>query len=241
MRTIKHKKNYNNKFDCNYYTVLRPISYAIWQTGERVSVEVAGEYHHEAVLLEKDTLLFEKIDDYLAYMDMGIDASQYRLMLLEAFPKLAEKGALLSKLLFKKIESETLTEAETVKELATNEKIALFCNYFKMANGIQYRISKAEVGMIKNVEINDDLLERYFNSQEWWAKVKSVTNYVKNINQIRTLVAKTSTDGHPNGWDAAYFKGLDGTQIGAYYKHLSSLGLTAVKDRLGNIVNYEKK
>jgi len=81
--------------------------------------------------------------------------------------------------------------AANIQDIPVNDKIAIFCELYEQAEGIKYKITAAEVGKIKALAITaEDLrfvLEAYFPCHEWFAKTKSVGNFVRYFNEVRAI------------------------------------------------------
>lgn len=78
------------------------------------------------------------------------------------------------------------------KTNATKEKIALFCIGYKAwslkstGHQLEYKPTRADAGMLKNIELNENLL-RTFLLNEFWTKEKTISNYVKHYNEIKRI------------------------------------------------------
>lgn len=124
-------------------------------------------------------------------------------------------------------------KVEEINEMASNDKIAMFCRYFFDNMKVKYKVSAADAGKIKNVEVTDKLMEVYFKKTQWWSKTKSISNYVKHFNELRTLAAGTYPDKTvkrwPDEWTASFENSItDMRELNEWYKHLYSLGLRPV-------------
>lgn len=230
MRSLNFFKNYNNKLDCEYYTSIRPAA-AGYMGGERLEVFKGEKKQHEATVVGIRQFTFDKLNDFITCLDAGVTLPHFKALFKGFYPDFDFENEAVVMLLLKRLQ-------DSQAGLAANEKIALFCRSYEQQHRVKYKISKAEVGMISKAEMSEPLVQLYFTSTEWWAKVKSVTNYCKNINEIRQLAVNGSTGGHPNRWDVAHTKKLDGAGLTAYYQHLRGLGLKAVKDRNNSIVDW---
>lgn len=228
MKKLNYQKDFNNKLSCQYYTSIRLESNGL-AVGDQVEAYVKKKKHHDAIVIDCRNVFLDSLNDFVTYLDAGCSAEEFKKIMVEFYPETDFKKERVSLLLFKK---------DVVQH---NTKIALFCKFFKKYNNVSYVISQAEIGMINRVEVTEDLLLRYFESDAWWAKPKTVTGFVKNHNELRTLTVNNNPSGHPNSWDAEYFKKLTGPQISDYYRHLGSLGLEAVKDRLGAMIDWKPK
>lgn len=253
MKTLNYTKNFNNKLDCRYYTSIRPASCGL-VPAEKVTATIDRVPVHEAVAVEIRHLKFDKLNNFTTCLDAGVELHIFKGFWKEWYPDFDFENDGVFVILFRV--SSTIAPSQSFEgrrsdtqistpQVPTNEKIALFCRYFERYNKVKYKISKAESGMIQKVEVTEDLLERYFLCRDWWASVKSVTNYVKNINQVRVLASTSSattaqgvTTLHPNQWDKEYSRKLDGPGLTSYFKHLRSLGLEAKKGPTGLILDW---
>ncbi|MCG9911864.1 MAG: hypothetical protein MH137_11235 [Flavobacteriales bacterium] len=127
---------------------------------------------------------------------------------------------------------------EAVSGKLTADKIALFCRMYKQYCLVDYKISRAETGMIKGAEVTEPLLKVYFETTEWWAKTKSVTNYYKNLNEIRRIAAVGNNPKFPNGWDKSFAAKLTPQQLPEYFRHLREIGLEPKKNPLGHTIDW---
>lgn len=87
--------------------------------------------------------------------------------------------------------------SSTFKKLRTNavkEKIALFCEAYKAwslhktGTELAYKVSRADSGMVKNINVNQELLRVFFLT-DFWTKEKTISNYVKHYNEIQRIAA----------------------------------------------------
>ena len=144
-----------------------------------------------------------------------------------------------------------VVEKNLKKQVDNGLKVALWSKYYgkyvkKKAKGANeapksYRIMPKEIGMLSHVEVTEEMLQAYFECEEWWCKTKSVGNYVSRINEIELLLstAGSSTTKHPNKWDRDYFNMLDSAEHADYYRHLRLMGYTPVKAKTGHIIDWK--
>lgn len=222
---VTFKLNYNAKLESKMYLAILPFN-PDHRAGVEVDIYVATKFHSRAKILTTRPTSLADLTDYDTLIDVGLTADDYRKKVTEYNQSIDLHDSFLEIVIFEKIPE------------ATNEKIALFCSFYERYCGIKYKISRPEIGMIKKAEVTEEYLKRFFESQEFWAKVKSVSYYVKNINEIKRLTVQTSAGGHPHYFDKAYLSKLDTSAISSYYKHLRSLGLSAKKDALGNVIDF---
>lgn len=128
-----------------------------------------------------------------------------------------------------------------VPPLKSNEKIALFMDaYANNSNGLKYRITEREAGMIKNYDVTIELLKTYFSSNSVLFKDKySISNYCKFYNELcREAYSTIGSSKFPKKYDRDYEAKLTGKELSEYWKHLRGLGLTPKKDRQGRTTNW---
>ena len=84
-------------------------------------------------------------------------------------------------------QTDPVAEAEPKK---TNP-VAIWCAGYNANHLAPYKVSGAEAGMLKaNASlVTAELLEVYMKSSAWWASPKSVSSFIKNINEVREQVA----------------------------------------------------
>lgn len=129
---------------------------------------------------------------------------------------------------------------------STQEKIALFCRYYSahvVAQGgvqLKYKVSRADSGMIKAVDVTDKLLTTYFTSTSVLFKNHySIGNYCKFFNQLAAEASgAVKQDKFPNVWSEKFAAKLGSGQLSEYYKHLLSLGLVPKYNRSGDVIDY---
>lgn len=130
----------------------------------------------------------------------------------------------------------------TVTGEQLNEKIALFARMYEASTGIKYKITSAEVGKIKLIEMDEELLSFYFSTNDFKLREKSVSNYVKYYNYIRQLINnpdKYVKPEFPNEYNAAFERNLSGHDIARYRQHLKDRGWT-VTQRPGQAEHWTK-
>jgi hypothetical protein len=224
---ITFKKNYNAKLDSSTYLAILPFN-PEYITGTEHDIYVATKSHHRAkILITRPTSLSE-LTNYDTLLDVGITADEYRKTVTDHNPSVDLNDSFLEIVIFQKLPSKH------------NEKIALFCAFYEKYCGIKYKITPTEIGMIKKAEVTEELLKRFFESNEFWAKVKQVGYYVRNVQELKRMTVQTSAGGHPHVFDKAYLNKLEGAAISSYYTHLRSLGLVAKKNALGTIIDFVK-
>lgn len=125
------------------------------------------------------------------------------------------------------IEKEQPREAKT-----TPEKIALFCLFYKKHTTVNYVATQAEPGMIRNVTIDEKLLDAYFTTDHFYIKNNySITNYVRHFNLVQNYAYGNTKqrNKYPNTYKPEFTKTLSPNQFNAYCQHLINLGLKPQK------------
>lgn len=125
-------------------------------------------------------------------------------------------------------------------EFATNEKIALFCEFYEKRVGIKYKVSAADSGKIKGVKIDNDILNHYFfvSSNFFFLKRYSIANLVKYYNELRAEIAALGKSSHPSYYSKEYETKLQPGEVAGYWAHLRSLGLKPKKNRVGVTIDW---
>lgn len=118
-----------------------------------------------------------------------------------------------------------------VSEFPVNEKVAIFCEVYEQNQGIKYKASGADIGQLKRLNVSREdynaLIDGFFKSNEWYLKLKSVGNFVKQYNAIRALVfAPAPVKTFPLPYDHEYFSKLGMADQKAYWKFLRENGYT---------------
>jgi len=77
-----------------------------------------------------------------------------------------------------------------VKEIKVNtahQKIALWCELYKERYGINYKVQNVDISSFKTVEVTVDLINLFFDIEEWWSKEKTISRYSKYINELKRI------------------------------------------------------
>lgn len=209
---IDFSHNWNHKLDCDYYTSIRIRNDEKYVVGNYYEVFFKKDKHHESQLVDVRHMFITQLNEFIAGLDTGYSLEECKNILLKMYPNVDFNNKQITLLLFKK---------NTEK---TADKIGQFCSMYEKFTGIKYKISRAEIGMIKNVKVDERLLLAYFQSEDWWAKVKSVTNYVKNYNEIRAVALGKKASEFPNYWSEIAEKKIPTHKLSDYWKHLRDLG-----------------
>jgi hypothetical protein len=123
-----------------------------------------------------------------------------------------------------------VTELNTAKSV--QDKIVLFCSYYKHYREVPYKAKELEKANLKNVPVTRELLDTFFKSP---LANYTLDNYIKRINITRDW-NKNGMNNHlanamPDEYNAEYERTLDGPKLSEYRKHLIELGW--VKDQRG--------
>lgn len=124
----------------------------------------------------------------------------------------------------------------TLEGKHAQEKIVLWCQLYKDAYNIAYKVSAAEVMKLKKVHVSKDLLRAYFEQPDKYPFLpKSIENYVRTLNELLRLVAgKVSAEAKlPNHWNNDYYHTLSADAAIKYLQHLTALGFTKVITNTG--------
>lgn len=123
---------------------------------------------------------------------------------------------------------------------APNEKIALFCRIYEKHVGIKYKVSPADSGKIKHVQIDDILLHHYFRSDNFlWKGKYSIANLVKYYNELRADMAQGGKAKFPDDWQPELIKKLSPQETMQYYRHLRDTGMQMIKSATGQVIGFK--
>jgi hypothetical protein len=125
----------------------------------------------------------------------------------------------------------------TIEEIVSSAhvKITLFCDKYKHYTGVPYKVSAADSGKMKHVEINESLLNQYFTSDNFLFKNKySISNLVKYYNELLVEYKGVKKSKFPNVYDRDFEKKLSGQELMNYWSHLRQIGLKPVHHPLNN-------
>lgn len=126
------------------------------------------------------------------------------------------------------------------KQSGPNEKLALFCRVYEKHKGIKYKVSAADSGKIKQINPTEEQLHAYFRSENFLFKGKqSIANLVKYWNEFRADQAGQGASKFPDEWNPDLIKKLSPQETVNYYKHLRSIGLTAIKSGTGQVIGWK--
>lgn len=135
-----------------------------------------------------------------------------------------------------------VTGLKIEKQIATNERIALFCKLYESKTNIKYKVSPADAGKMKGLKISSELLDFYFASDNFLFKNKySINNLTKYYNELCVEMANANKSKYPDHWSLEYENKLQQNEVYQYWAHLRSLGLAPKKDRVGKTTEWIKK
>jgi hypothetical protein len=83
-------------------------------------------------------------------------------------------------------------KVKQLKISTQQQKLALWCELYKMTYGLAYKVSKANASHVKNIEFTQKLITKFHKNNEWWAKEKTIARYCNNINLLRRDESKGS-------------------------------------------------
>jgi hypothetical protein len=138
------------------------------------------------------------------------------------------------------------TVAVSEPELSVSQRISLWCRLYKQHKGTSYRILGSDAGKMRDLKVDEELLNYYLNDAElpqnsttWlWRGKQSISNLVRYQNEVRASMVAPAQSKHPNVWSRDYYMKLDGAGITEYMAHLRGLGLVARKHRDGSIIDF---
>ena len=130
------------------------------------------------------------------------------------------------------------------------QRVALFCRVYKQKYSNSYLVSGKEGALLKQLSLkNDDefqeIMEAYFECNEWWASPKNISGLVSRINELRQWMTASKEDGTATKWH--FHNGYSKTreqecktneELQAYWKHLREQGYK--KGRVGVVETWIK-
>ena len=113
---------------------------------------------------------------------------------------------------------ETLQGAKVKKRRISEQeqKIELWKELYKMTYGIDYQVTKTNKRKVTNIEFSQELITAFFNSNEWYAKEKTIARYVNNYNDIKRKLLgqnKETTGNQKRNYTGTGSKGYGATQV----------------------------
>lgn len=127
------------------------------------------------------------------------------------------------------------------EKAAVNIKVAIWCRLYEKhikettGNSLKYKTNAAERGKLDRLTINEIDFEKlvtvYFNSNEWYLKPKSVSNFVVKLNEVRALTfAPAPKKTYPLPYSEVYDVKLPQSERVKYWQFLRDNGYTHVSD-----------
>jgi hypothetical protein len=122
-----------------------------------------------------------------------------------------------------------MLKAVLLKPKSVADKVALFTLKYKQHKGQPYRAMKEEKANLKNVTVNEALLDAYFKHVNYPLNgTKSMADYIRHYNTVRDLAANgvQAKNSFPMVYDKAYEKTIseDVAKLQRYWAHLRTLG-----------------
>ena len=111
---------------------------------------------------------------------------------------------------------------EEVNAHSVQDKIIMFCKYYKHYRGFNYKPQTLEKANVKNVQVTKEYLEAFFQSD---LSDFTLNNYIKRFNITRDFVHNGKPDKRfPNQPDPDFEKKLSGKELSDYWAHLRKKG-----------------
>lgn len=85
LETIKFSNNWNQKLWCHYFTTIRITGK--YEVGQQVNIELNEKHLYTAKIIDKKEFLLEKMNDWMALMDMALPAEKGVQMLKTMYKK----------------------------------------------------------------------------------------------------------------------------------------------------------
>ena len=112
------------------------------------------------------------------------------------------------------------------------DKIGIFCAFYEKYTTVKYKTGAAEAGKMKALGVTLDeletILKAYFESDEWYLKPKSISNFIKKYNEVRTIAYARPTNkpkrNYPLPYDHSFFLTLDTNGQREYWSILKANG-----------------
>jgi len=114
---------------------------------------------------------------------------------------------------------------QPIKGKSVQDKVILFCMYYKHYRGTSYAAKTLEKANLKGIPVTEDLLTIFFNSP---LQNFTLKNYIDRINitkdHLKNGVPGDKLVTFPAYFDEKFEKTLNQEQTTAYHAHLISLG-----------------
>lgn len=87
MRSIRFFKNWNNKLNCDYFTTICPAWYdGYYNVGESYDIILCSKKYSTGKLVALRYFMLKDLNDYIAYLDAGINAEQLKEQIIKMYP-----------------------------------------------------------------------------------------------------------------------------------------------------------
>jgi hypothetical protein len=140
------------------------------------------------------------------------------------------------------VEALTALGLSVSKSMTNNTKIAIFCRLYEKYKHIKYTVSPRESGMIKKVNVDEEMMEAYFKSDNFLFKGKhSIGNLVKYYNELKAEIVAGPASLYPDQWSKTFEDKLNDDDRKDYWKHLRGLGLKPKRDRFGAVTDWYRE
>ena len=83
MNELSFSYNWNNKLDCKVFTTLRLNKWL--KVGDKIGILLKNAFKGYGTIVGKKVLSFDKINDWIAYLDTGYDAVECREILKKIY------------------------------------------------------------------------------------------------------------------------------------------------------------
>lgn len=78
--------NYNNKLDCDCFTVIRPLNLPLFTPGNQIELYLRDQPLGQVEVLMHRSLAEDKLNDWITYLDLGYNFVDGMKMLRRQFP-----------------------------------------------------------------------------------------------------------------------------------------------------------
>lgn len=219
MPEIEYSYNWNNKLSCKAHTSIRLRNDNKYVVGQVYQETLKGKHLQDATLVAIKHLKLSQVNEFIARLDTGYSVDECKKLITTMYKNKCVDWETqeLSLLLL-------VTDQKTqAAPAATNDKIALFCRKYEEHTGVQYKVSRADAGKVKELPLEAKLLDLYFTTDHWMLNGRhSIAHLARYWNEIQQLVSGSGV--HPNKWDEKYAASLDQDKLQSYYAHLRKLG-----------------
>lgn len=118
---------------------------------------------------------------------------------------------------------------EDVRTPKVNQKIALWCTFFKKYQGYPYKIKQKEINLMRGLTVSEELLKAYFEHKSFPVEIKNVANYSQHFNHVVGLMTgavkpKEEKSKYPDDWSKQIEARYQGVELQEYWAFLRSKG-----------------